>query len=169
MSAVALITVLKKRRNDEREAALSAEEKDVGFMTLTEESRALVKALQEDDISEEELLRLVNTEPPGDNSRADLIIRRARKIFQYLDINSDGVVTSDELEEVKGRLYQVRQSRACPPALHVTSARGRYHARAQTHYLLLCFVLPLETPPFTLSTTARVHARRLLTHGQTPC
>jgi hypothetical protein len=114
-SAVALISVLRKRRNAEqvaaaaRNAADNERAEEVGLMTITEEARALVKALQEDDISEEELLRMVNTQPSGDDTRADMIIRRARKIFHYLDINKDGVVGPDDLDEIKGRLYQVRE------------------------------------------------------------
>ena len=110
-AAMALVSVLKKRNgNNSSDAEQPSSEDTVeGLLTLTEEARALVRALQDNDISEEELLRMVNTEPSdfhADNPERAGIIRRARKIFRYLDINNDGVVAPDDLQEVKGRLYQ---------------------------------------------------------------
>lgn len=110
-AAMALVSVLKKRNDDVSgdAAQRSSEDSVEGLLTLTEEARALVKALQDNDISEEELLRMVNTQPSDfddNNPERAGIIRRARKIFRYLDINNDGVVGPDDLQEVKGRLYQ---------------------------------------------------------------
>ena len=116
MSAtVALMALLKKNRpedgdpdadeNDDTTASMSE-----SVLTLTQEARLLVKALQANDISEAELLRMVNTKPSDfdvDNPERDGIIRRARKIFRYLDINNDGVVAPDDLQEIKGRLYPI--------------------------------------------------------------
>ena len=57
-AAVALVSMLKKGEDGEGQHRDSDH-----IMTLTEEARALVKALQANDISEEELLRMVNTAP----------------------------------------------------------------------------------------------------------
>ena len=78
-------------------------------LTLSEEARLLVEALQNDLISEDELLKVANSKPdPYSPDAAERFAQqvRARKLFQQLDLNSDGVVSADELLEVKGRLYK---------------------------------------------------------------
>jgi hypothetical protein len=181
MSAAALISVLKKRRNEQqaaREAAAAdaPETQEVGLMTLTEEARALVKALQEDDISEAELLKMVNTQPSGEDTRADVIIRRARKIFRYLDINNDGVIGLDDLEEVKGRLYQVRAharthavcaSHCCATRRHSATQRQLLRTHARLHPCVRFFPLLLASSDH-VSLRKLLSTRRWLTHKKTP-
>ena len=92
MSSAAVVTALLKRQQSDEAAASPArghvfrdDNGEIVRLTLTEEARLLVTALQNDEISEEELLLMVNTAPEKydpdhpDRFAADV---RARKIFR---------------------------------------------------------------------------------------
>ena len=117
MSSAAVVTALLKRHethDDEGKGrrhgrVVVGEDGSAVRLTLTEEARLLIQALQHDEISDEEMLKMVNTAPKKyDPKNPEEFAKevRARKIFKYLDLNNDGVVGADDLHEIKGRLYR---------------------------------------------------------------
>lgn len=130
-------------------AGASSSHHDGEPLTLSEEARLLVEALQNDLISEEELLKVANSKPdPYSPDGAEKFAQqvRARKLFQQLDLNSDGVVSADELLEVKGRLYKrptetdadnnsliAERNAAQPPFLRNDEVVAAFHKTAATY------------------------------------
>ena len=102
--ATAIVTSL--LRNDKKAGSRG----DNGVpLTVPEEARWLIEALQQNEISEEDLIRVANQkneEYSADNPEKFARQVRTKKLFKYLDLNRDGVISHEEVLDVKGRLYR---------------------------------------------------------------
>ena len=122
-------------------------------ITVTEEARLLIEALQNDEISDEQLLKLANTKvdkyAPETSAEFERFAR-VKKLVSFLDVNADGLVSPEELKQIRGRLYkrlQEGEDPAKPPKEFYSNAAavGQFDKVAKTFLkhregYCLCFV-----------------------------
>ena len=120
-STIALLSVLRKNRElDETQDAKCADENDsatcLHTLTLAQEARLLIQALQSDEVDEGAFLKFLNApsdaQRDGDVSESEknsprVLRRRLRRIVQHLGLNTVGdEVAPEDVAELKGRLYR---------------------------------------------------------------
>lgn len=119
-STIALLSVLRKNRElDESQDAKRANKNEaassLNTLTLAQEARLLIKALQNDELDEDAFLKFVNTpndedasgDSPESANASRVLRRRLKRIVQHLGLNTVGdEVAPEDIADLKGRLYR---------------------------------------------------------------